>query len=437
MLSGIQVEYCADKNYSPPGMALPSSVEAVATGTAGLFATGTAAATGTRTRAVFGPTGTSGMFVIYLEFGRGFPMHKHFSRITSRYIHLPSPFTSILVSLSHSPDMPQTPQRLFLRQNPRPLPKVSPRNPLNLPVHTLLYPSIALLTHLPASSSNTNDVGSSLLSTAAKTGIGIGVSACALLAFLIVLLILRRRRPPPTYYPPPPSYGIAPPPNMAPTPYSGNGPFSPPPIQQPIPMHVGQQQGGYAMNNMGDVSPIEEKAVPVVSTTPKVLRKEVGGGKLGRKSTADISVATPPGTPRSQQPPPSQNQNGNGNVYANETDGPREVHGSVPPQRHEVGNEGQITNTVSTRGMELDGQQLQPVANQYPGQQSYQQSAQGYPYYNPGTGGVPHEVDGGRNEWAQRQELAAGQWGRQELPGNSGHGRGGQGYGAPYEMPGR
>lgn len=192
-------------------------------------------------------------------------------------------------------------------------------------------------------------------------------------------------------------------------------------------MHAGQQQGGYATHNMGDVSPIEEKAVPAVTTTPKVLRKEVGGGKLGRKSTTDISVATPPGTPRSQQPPPSQNPIGTGTAYAHETDGPREVAGSVPPQRHEVGNEGQITNTVSTRGMELDGQQLQSAPNQYPGQQSYQQSAQGYPYYNPGTGGVPHEVDGGRNEWAQRQEL----------PANSALGRGAQGYGAPYEMPGR
>jgi hypothetical protein len=181
---------------------------------------------------------------------------------------------------------------------------------------------------------------------------------------------------------------------------------------------------------MGDVSPVSEKAVPVTGT-PKVLRKEVGGSKLSRTTTADGQ--TPLSSPRAQHPLPASTRD----VHPLQVDTPLEVHGSVPPERHEVGNEGMITNTVSTRGMELDGQ---TVANQYPsgneldgstvvgGSQygGYQQSAQGYPHYGQGA----HEVDGGQNGWGPRQELP-GTYGNDNT-----QGRGGA-YGHPYEMPGR
>jgi hypothetical protein len=191
---------------------------------------------------------------------------------------------------------------------------------------------------------------------------------------------------------------------------------------------------------MGDVSPVSEKAVPVTST-PKVLRKEVGGGnKLSRKTTADGSVVdqTPLASPQAQHPLPASTRE----VNPHQAGMPLEVHGSVPPERHEVGNDGMITNTVSTRGMELDGQ---TVANQYPGGNEldgstvvggsqyggsqyggYQQSAQGYPQYGQGA----HEVDGGQNGWGPRQELPA-TYGNDSTQGRSGA------YGHPYELPGR
>jgi len=168
---------------------------------------------------------------------------------------------------------------------------------------------------------------------------------------------------------------------------------------------------------MGDVSPVSEKAVPVAATTPKVTRKELS------KSPTSPQTPHPPTTPG---PLPASTA-----AFAQHTQGPREVQGDLPPQRHEFSNDTQITNTASAHGMELDSSH-QPMG-QYPGQQQYQQSAQGY--YPPQQ--PAHEVDGGQNSWGQRQELPAqgqqGAWGQGQGQGY----QGGQQYGHPYEMPGR
>ncbi|KAF1999100.1 hypothetical protein P154DRAFT_577253 [Amniculicola lignicola CBS 123094] len=228
-----------------------------------------------------------------------------------------------------------------------------------------------------ASSSNptSSRPNSSVMSTAAKAGIAIGGTFCILLAIVIVLLLKRRRTQlPPQYMPPPPNNfqnGPYPPPHMAPTPYSNISPYAPPPpIQEPMPTHPRPRT---------PVSPMEEKFIPVTvarKDAPKALTKSEAGTPL-----ASLAVA-----------------------HAND---PREyeVHGSVPPPRHEVGNDGQITNTVSARGMELDGRP-----------QQYQQSAQG-PVYG-------QELDAGQHGWGQNQNQ------RQELPGpNQGYG-----YGGAYEL---
>ncbi|KAF2689209.1 hypothetical protein K458DRAFT_125212 [Lentithecium fluviatile CBS 122367] len=224
---------------------------------------------------------------------------------------------------------------------------------------------------------------SSSLSTGAKAGIGIGATFCALLA-IAILLLLRRRKPSQPIYPPPTStqnFNNQPP--MAPTPYSGTGPYSPPPMQHPAPLHI--PQGGAAFagvgNGKGDVSPIEEKA-PMVG----IARKEVGAGKGG------VSPESTPATGKVQPASPSS-----------------EVPGSVPPPRHEVGNEGEIVHT------EL------PV-NQYPGQGQggYQESRQGqWGYQYPGQA---QELPSG----AQQQQQQGGQ-GYVPYPG-------GQQYGGTYEL---
>lgn len=82
--------------------------------------------------------------------------------------------------------------------------------------------------------------------------------------------------------------------------------------------------------------------------------------------------------------------------------GAHEVLGSAPPERFEVSNDGQLTNSMSTRGMELDGQQV-PV-NQYPRQQPPQHEQGPWPYHYPGL----HEVNEGQNQWHQRHELGPG-----------------------------
>jgi hypothetical protein len=181
---------------------------------------------------------------------------------------------------------------------------------------------------------------------------------------------------------------------------------------------------------MGDVSPASEKAVPV-TTTPRISRKEIGGGKqLSRRSTTADSIinATPPISPRHQSPLLASTRNLN--TYNHNANGPLEVHGSVPPERHEIGNDGQVTNTMNARGMELDSQ---TVASRYPpgtewdgstvaggshyGGSGFQQSPQSHPQY------AARDVDGAHNRWGKRQEMAAdqgqGKWAqRQELPGN-------------------
>lgn len=270
---------------------------------------------------------------------------------------------------------------------------------------TILTPS--------SGSSQQSSSNSGSLSTATKAGIGIGAAFCALLAILILLLLFRRRKPKTQYFPPPPAQNNfqngPPPPQMAPTPYSGNGPFSPPPVQQSAPIHPPPQAGGYTK---GDVSPIEEKAPALPATAAAINRKEVGSGN----TKSELSSPTPSAaTPVPQSVAPKTHPDA---LRANE------VHGSIPSPRHEVSNDGQITNTASTRGMELDAQQ-NPV-HQYPGQGQYQQSPQGQWAYNY-QGGPP------------AQELAGGQPGHELASGHAGQGSGyGQQYGGAYELgPGR
>ncbi|KAF2865345.1 hypothetical protein BDV95DRAFT_257413 [Massariosphaeria phaeospora] len=60
VLSGIQVMYCADRGQSPAGMTMPSTVDAMPTGSSDPFATDTFLVTGTasRTRPTSGPAAT-------------------------------------------------------------------------------------------------------------------------------------------------------------------------------------------------------------------------------------------------------------------------------------------------------------------------------------------------------------------------------------------
>ncbi|KAF2741091.1 hypothetical protein EJ04DRAFT_113689 [Polyplosphaeria fusca] len=294
ILSGIQVQYCADHSYSPEGMAMPTFVEAQSTDSVA-SQTGTRSSSRTRTGSL--PTATD-----------------------------------------------------------------SDSSPLS-----------------GGQSSNS-------LNTAAKSGIAIGAVFCVLLAILIIILLFRRRRQP-AYYPPPPNSNSIPP-QMAPTPFSGNGPFSPP-LQQPVPI-APQQQAAFAPAR--PVSPLEEKTASNIA----IMRKDVGS------DVSPVQKSVQPAMP----------------------EGAREVHGDVPLPRHEVSNTGEITNTVTSRGMELDGSQH--------AQPRYQQSAQGYPYQLQQQGAQGHELDGGHNAWGgpQRQELSGGQnqWGQVR----------GQQYGGAYELgPGR
>jgi hypothetical protein len=144
------------------------------------------------------------------------------------------------------------------------------------------------------------------------------------------------------------------------------------------------------------VSPIEEKAV-----LAGIARKEVGaGGK--RDVSPQSSLPRQPASP----PPASVT------TTLHENNGPREIAGSMPPPRHEVASDGEITRV-----------------NQFPGPQAgYQESRQGQWGYAPGGQGA-YEVDG-------RQR-------RQELPGQpqvyepqqpQQQGGYGQQYGGTYEL---
>ncbi|KAJ4297971.1 hypothetical protein N0V90_005870 [Kalmusia sp. IMI 367209] len=151
------------------------------------------------------------------------------------------------------------------------------------------------------SSSPPTSTSSSGMSTAAKAGIAIGAVFCVLLAILIVILLLRRRK---RQHDLPPSY---PPPTS--TPYSNTGPYAPPPLQQPAPLHI-PPTAGFA-GSKADVSPIEEKAPGFA-----VSRKEVGGGQGTPVNQPAQPVASPAPTSRSNMP--------------------MEVPGSMPPARHEM-----------------------------------------------------------------------------------------------------
>ncbi|KAF1951102.1 hypothetical protein CC80DRAFT_576171 [Byssothecium circinans] len=232
------------------------------------------------------------------------------------------------------------------------------------------------------SSSPTTNSSSSGLNTAAKAGIAIGAVFCVLLAVAIILLLLRRKKQhqqsPPEYYPPQiSSQNPFPPPGMAPTPYSGNTPFNPP-LQQPVPLHAPQANNAAFATEKGGtgtgVSPMDEKNGGAGVPSP-FTRKEVGS-PLSNSNTSPQTSPTLKGTTihHSTSPPVPT---------------PSEVHGSLPSPRHEVHNDGEISNTVSTRGMELDGQPVQ----QYPSA-GYQESRQGQWAYN--TPGQVYEVDGGQ-----------------------------------------
>jgi len=181
---------------------------------------------------------------------------------------------------------------------------------------------------------------------------------------------------------------------MAPTPYSGHGPYSPPPLQHPVPQAIGN--AAFA-GSKGDVSPIEEKAAMA-----GITRKEVGGKR-------DIS-------PQSSPPPKSVQLASPTPLSATTTlhdNGRREVLGSMPPPRHEAPNDGEITRP--------------PPVNQYPGQQGYEEGRQGQwgygvGYAGQGGQGGAYEVDGGQS----RQELA----GQQHGGGRMGYG----GQGGTYEL---
>lgn len=238
----------------------------------------------------------------------------------------------------------------------------------------------------------------------------------SVLAITILILLLRRRKPQPQpFYPPPhsnPNFPSDNPPAFPtgpmPTPFSGNGhgPYTPPPpmLKQPIPIPIPQNQA----HIQGDVSPIDEKAIPAVT----VSRKEVGSGLSPEASSPTLAPATPATTTRDKP-------------------GPTEVDSTAPPPRHEISSDGQMANTATTRAQELDGS-LQlgsqyPSQGHYPGQGQYTQSVQDPWSYNyPGA----QEVDGGQDHWANQQ--------RTELPGGRYQSYQGQQYGGAYELgPGR
>ncbi|KAF2281454.1 uncharacterized protein EI97DRAFT_29657 [Westerdykella ornata] len=352
-LSSVQVQYCIDKGHSPEGMTLPSTAEASPTDSS---QTGPMTQTGTRTGSSTSETGAR--------------------------------------------------TRNTLTSGPQ---STGPSSADGVPVST------------------------GGLSTGAKAGIGIGLAFCVLLAILIGVLVFRRRKspqqlppppPPPQYYPPNGAPGHPPmnmpPPGMGPghsaTPYSGTGPYAPPPLQQPTPIHPPKQGAAY---QAGDVSPIEEKA----ALAAPVTRKEVG-------KTPGVSAPSSP-SPVSAVPAAAVSN------ASDATDGSAnrgvEVPGSVPPPRHEVPTDGEITNSVSARGQELDGAVVSgqqytgayPFQQQeYPGQQQYPGQAQGQGQgqwaYNYPTQQqqqqqqqMPaHEVDGNVvPQGGQRQELSGNGWG--------------------------
>ncbi|KAF2017099.1 hypothetical protein BU24DRAFT_460188 [Aaosphaeria arxii CBS 175.79] len=356
LASGVHVEYCADRGFSPAGMTLPSTAEANPTASSDPFTTNGPLTTGseTRSRPTSGPTSTS-------------------------------------------------------------------TNPPNTNTST-----------------NTSSGG---MTVATKAGIAIGAAFCVLLLIVIVLL-LRRRRHKTQFYPQPPPpqnqnpsmlnnfpNGGAP---MAPTPYSNHGPFNPPPLQQPSPLHIPQQhqqQQIYPSYTKGDVSPIEEKAPPFPATTSAsaIPRKEISTTSVSKEITSNT-------TPSSVSPTLAA-----ANVAAT---GPTEIQGDDPPPRHEIPTDGEITNTVTTRGMELDASQRPsgyqystpppgagaelPANPQHQGGAGYQQSGQGqwghYQQQQQYPSGA-HEVPGGQNQWP-RQEMDAG--GQQQQ----------QGWGQRYEVDG-
>lgn len=207
----------------------------------------------------------------------------------------------------------------------------------------------------------------------------------------------------------------------APTPYSGTGPYAPPPLQQPTPIHPPKNQEYQA----GDVSPIEEKAVPAVT----VMRKEVAKTPGVSAPSSPSPVSAVPAAPTD-----SATEGANRGV---------EVPGSVPPPRHEIPTDGEITNSLGARGPELDGvvvNQQQQYSGQDPGQQQY-----------PGQQSYPGQVRG-QGQWAynypQQQQMQAHEVDgsavgasvqRQELSGNGyGYGQSNGGQTTAYELgPGR
>ncbi|KAH7122259.1 hypothetical protein B0J11DRAFT_334363 [Dendryphion nanum] len=321
------------------------------------------------------------------------------------------------------------------------------------------YPTSGPSATLGTSTNTNNNSIPSVLNTTTKIGIGVGSAFCLAVIFAMIYLCVRRRRRQPQYYPPPPPYQntIPPPIPTAPTPYTVNSPFSPP--LQPAPIHIPQQPQQYASYTKGDVSPIEEKAVPAVS----INRKEVGN------SRTDLGISSPTPPPATTKSPPPT-------VAQHNHHGPAEIYGDIPAPRHEIPIDGEITNTVSTRGMELDGT-ARPVLHQYPQGSElagspmnqyprgseldgstpnhYQQSGQGqwgygYPQAQelsatqhqqqqqqrqelPGSQNEwRQELAGGQNQWQQRQELAGGQTQWQQR-----HELGGGGTGAHEMGPGR
>lgn len=154
-------------------------------------------------------------------------------------------------------------------------------------------------------------------------------------------------------------------------PFSGNDPRDPPSLQQPAPLQI--PNNGVLTGIRADVSPIDEKA-PAVGIT----RKEVGSGAFKH----DIS---PQGTPalRSVQPaslaPPSS--------------APTEFPGSIPPIRHEVHSDGEITHSILSHGTELDSHQYSAGT----GRPMYAESGQGQ-WANQSQGGFDVQQYGGAYE---------------------------------------
>lgn len=138
-------------------------------------------------------------------------------------------------------------------------------------------------------------------------------------------------------------------------------------------MGIPQQNNAVALaGTKGDVSPIEEKA-PTLTT---ITRKEVGADGTKKEFTPHAS-------------PPLHTASPVASSFPNAT---TEVPGSAPPPRHEFGSDGEITNSVSSQGIELDGAHQAPV-NQYPAYQESRQGRWGYQYPRQGQA---YEVDSGQ-----------------------------------------